>query len=171
MEKIKYVNCDRCGRPIIKGKECINDEMKAGIYCSVLCWAYENGHFKKNIMNDDVAENCYLSFKEGNIPADTKRYSNVEICDSNEDEEMEKLAALIGLSYSSYQGFIKSINSEYEPQMAGNIESKKDYDFVEWCKSVTKPNHSVSFNAGVLTCSLAYEFANGYMVFEMEEPI
>lgn len=171
MEKIKYVNCDRCGRPIIKGNECINDKVTAGIYCSVLCWAYDKGQFVKNTLNEEVVENCYLKFSEGFIPLDTKRYSNIEICDSNEDEEMEKLAELIGTSYSSYQGFFKAIDDKYKPQIAENEALKKKYDFIEWCSSYTKPCHSVDYNAGSLICRLAYEFANGYMIFEVEEPI
>lgn len=170
MERIKYVNCDRCGKPIVKGTKCINDKMKAGIYCSVLCWAYENGQFVENTINEETVENCYLKFKEGFIPLDTKRYSNIEICDSNEDEEMEKLAELIGVSYSSYLGFSPAIDKKYTPQLSSLKEPNKG-DFVEWCNSHTEPCHSVGYNAGTLICKLAYEFANGYMIFQVEEPI
>lgn len=171
MENMKFIRCDRCGRPIIKGGECINDKMKAGIYCSVLCWAYDNGDFKKNTLNEEIAENCYTKLIESNVPEGTRRYSNTVICDANEDEEMEYIADTFGYSYSSYQGFKKTLDNSFSPQLAKDERNSKALDFVEWVSAKTLPNHSVDFNAGVLVCTLAYEFANGFMVFQTEEPI
>ncbi len=171
-EKIRYVRCDRCGRPIVEGSECIKDRMKAGIYCSVLCWAYSQGDFREVTLDEEAAEDSYLELIDSTVPVKKTKYSNVEVCDANEDEEMEKLAEIMGFAYKNYKGFKRGLDNNFVPQVAEKeigLNKREELDFVEWCACTTAPNNSVSFNAGCQVSLLAYEFANGFMIFEHEE--
>lgn len=87
------------------------------------------------------------------------RYSEEILTDDNMDEEVEKLAELIGLPYSNYEKFVKTLDEGFNMQT-------HDLGFEEWLNMQTVPNStgSQAYQRGFL----AYEFANGFIVFHFE---
>lgn len=68
MNKILYTRCSCCGKPIQKDSECYIDEMRVGIFCSLLCWAKIYGRARRikltpQSLEDNIGES--IQFEEG----------------------------------------------------------------------------------------------------------
>lgn len=94
-----------------------------------------------------------------------KRYSDVVITDNNEDEEMEKLAEENGYPIWHYLGFEEKLphNKFYEQE--------NEHGYAEWVCQKVLPNHSIDCVAPDVHNFMAYEFANGFMIFGERDSI
>lgn len=85
------------------------------------------------------------------------RYSDKIITDDNYDVEMEKLADENGFGYNQ-SDFVEILDRRFTKQ-------ENDQGYEEWVKQVVKPNHSIDCASPIIESELAYEFANGFIVF------
>lgn len=88
----------------------------------------------------------------------SNKYSDLIIVDENEDENMEKLADENNFRYSQYLGFVKELPKNFEKQ-----ENRNGYE--EWIDCKVSPNHCINCVAPIVKTVIAYEFANGFMLF------
>ena len=87
------------------------------------------------------------------------RYSEEILNDDNFDEEVEKLAELIGIPHTNYETFVEKLDDNYKKQT-------HDLGFEEWLKSEIYPSSSgLEANERGF---LAYEFGNGFVVFNFD---
>lgn len=88
------------------------------------------------------------------------RYSDTVLTDDNFDEEIEKLAELIGIPHTNYEGFVEKLGDSFTLQTGENTNSE------EWIKSSTYPGNDgmTAYQKGYL----AYEFGNGFVVFNFD---
>lgn len=84
------------------------------------------------------------------------RYSNEILTDDNFDEELEKLSNLVGIWHNNYDCFVKELDNSFSVQ-------KNEYGFDEWVSSNISSDSSGMI--ATQSCKLAYEFANGFIVF------
>lgn len=91
-----------------------------------------------------------------------KRYSDIYITDDNSDEEREKLCVLLGQPYSA--GSFEEKNT-----ILGDKRFEKEYSKQFDCEvliaQVIRPNFAIDCVAPIIETTIAYEFANGFMVF------
>ena len=80
------------------------------------------------------------------------------ITDDNFDENMEKLADENGFQYNQFIKFLKELPKDFTKQI-----NKSGYE--EWVSVKTYPNHSIDCASPIVVSTVAYEFANGFMVF------
>lgn len=87
------------------------------------------------------------------------KYSEQFLTDDNFDEELEKLAELIGIPHTNYEKFEKELDSKFK-------EQTHSLGFSEWLKSgiYSNPNSLDIYEKGFL----AYEFANGFIIFNFD---
>ena len=86
------------------------------------------------------------------------KYSEITITDDNSDAEMECLADQNGYRYNQYIGFVDKLDNGFTVQ-----QNKNGYE--EWVTQKVSPNHSIDCIAPIIEAWLAYEFANGFMLF------
>lgn len=88
------------------------------------------------------------------------KYSDTILTDDNFDEEIEKLASVIGIPFVNYEGFVDTLTpSVYTCQT-------HEKGFEEWIMCVTFP--SASMGEAYQKGFLAYEFGNGFVIFNFE---
>lgn len=88
------------------------------------------------------------------------RYSNTVLIDENFDEEIEKLAEIIGVSFMDFDKFIEELDSSFTLQT-------HNLGFDEWvCVKIINQNPAISEASEDV--HLAYEFGNGFVVFHFE---
>lgn len=87
------------------------------------------------------------------------KYSNTILTDDNFDEEIEKLASVIGIPFVNYEGFVDTLTPSYKCQI-------HEKGFEEWAMCVTCP--SVGTAEAYQKGYLAYEFGNGFVIFNFE---
>ena len=88
----------------------------------------------------------------------SKRYSDLVITDEIFDESMEKLAEETGFSHIQFLEFVKELSKGFTKQ-----ENENGYE--EWVSVKTYPNHCIDCVAATEVSVVAYEFANGFMLF------
>lgn len=93
-----------------------------------------------------------------------KRYSDLFITDDNFDENMEKLADENNFSYGQFVAFLEKLPNGFTKQ-----DNKNDYE--EWVSVKTYPNHAIDCVAPIVESIVAYEFANGFMLFGEHDSI
>ena len=71
---------------------------------------------------------------------------------------MEKLADENGFQYGQFIDFTKDLSKDFTKQI-----NKNGYE--EWVSVKTHPNHSIDCSSPIVVNTLAYEFANGFMIF------
>lgn len=86
------------------------------------------------------------------------RYSDLVIIDSNFDENMEKLADENDFRYNQFINFLKELPKDFKKQ-----NGKNGYE--EWVSAKTYPNYSIDCVSPIIISTVAYEFANGFMIF------
>lgn len=86
------------------------------------------------------------------------RYSNVIITDENFDEEMERLADQNNYNYSQCIGFAEKLSDDF-------IVQQNDNGYEEWVCQKVYPDFSIDCVAPIIEAVVAYEFANGFMLF------
>lgn len=96
---------------------------------------------------------CFIQWKVSVI-----RYSDLVIIDSNFDENMEKLADENDFRYNQFINFLKELPKDFKKQ-----NGKNGYE--EWVSVKTYPNHSIDCASPIIISTVAYEFANGFMIF------
>lgn len=85
------------------------------------------------------------------------RYSKTVLTDENFDEEMEKLAEIIGISFTRFKNFVKELDSSYRVRT-------HYLGFGEWvCVKIINQNPGIS--EAYEDIHLAYEFGNGFIIF------
>ena len=85
------------------------------------------------------------------------RYNKTVLTDENFDEEMEKLAEIIGIPFTCFKNFVKELDSSFAVRT-------HDLGFDEWaCVKIINQNPSIS--EAYEDVYLAYEFGNGFMIF------
>lgn len=88
------------------------------------------------------------------------RYSNVILTDDNFDEELEKLCDFTGIPTDCYNSFVDNIEG-FELQE----NNKKE----EWIKTYGSfPDKGSDYRQAHQRGQLAYEFGNGFIVFDYE---
>ena len=88
------------------------------------------------------------------------KYSNVFITDENMDYELEQLCKKISISNNNCEGFTEKLEDGYTKQQAEGFD--------EWIKCGSYPNKGSDFRQAIQKGFLAYEFANGFLVFNFE---
>lgn len=86
------------------------------------------------------------------------RYSNVIITDENFDEEMERLADQNNYNYSQCIGFAEKLSDDF-------IVQQNDNGYEEWVCQKVYPDFSIDCVTPIIEAVVAYEFANGFMLF------
>lgn len=89
------------------------------------------------------------------------KYSNKILNDDNFDEELEKLVIKLGFDSSYCNNFVKSLDDYWVKQ-----EGVDGCD--EYVKAKLVPNPNANFKQGVEVGQIAYEFGNGFIVFDYE---
>lgn len=89
-----------------------------------------------------------------------RKYSNSILDDNNFDIELEELAKYTGIELNKYDNFLKKLDSKYECQSLNG--------FGEWVKYEIKPNKGSDFRQAYQVGKVAYEFENGFIVFDFE---
>lgn len=114
----------------------------------------DSGHDKymKYCPNCGARLETHIMSEEGN------RYSNLFITDDNFDENMEKLADENDFSYTQFITFLEKLPDGFTRQ-----DNKNGYE--EWVSVKTYPNHVIDCVAPIIESVVAYEFANGFMLF------
>lgn len=87
-----------------------------------------------------------------------KKYSDLILTDDNFDENMEKLADENGYNYSDYIDFVKELPEGFSKQINEN-------GYEEWILMKVYPDHSWDCIFPIIQTILAYEFANGFILF------
>lgn len=89
------------------------------------------------------------------------KYSNTILTEDNFDDEYEKLVAIVEPPYNSYEGFVSALDGEFTVQ-----EHEKGFN--EYLIQKVSPNrNNMQFHQHTVT--LAYEFGNGFMVFNFTD--
>ena len=88
------------------------------------------------------------------------KYSNKILTDDNFDEEIEKLSDIIGFHHDNFDDFVKTIEG-FEKQQHNN-------GFDEFIKSKIIPNKASDFKQASQKGKAAYEFGNGFILFNFE---
>lgn len=89
-----------------------------------------------------------------------KKYSDLILTDENFDENMEKLADENDFSYGQYLKFVEKLPEELNFSRQDN---KNGYE--EWISTRTRPNHAIDCVSPIVESIVAYEFANGFILF------
>lgn len=89
------------------------------------------------------------------------KYSNKILSDDNFDDEVEKLAEIIGIPHTNYDCFLEKLDNGFEVQ-------NHDLGFEEWINYQTIPGVGGGCLQAYQTGKLAYEFANGFIVMNFE---
>ena len=85
------------------------------------------------------------------------RYSKTVLTDENFDEEMEKLAEIIGIPFTRFNKFVKELDNSFAVRT-------HYLGFDEWaCVRIINQNPWTS--EAYEDVYLAYEFGNGFMIF------
>ena len=88
------------------------------------------------------------------------RYSNVILTDDNFDEELEKLCDFAGISIDCYSSFVNNIE---------DFILQENNEREEWIKVYGSfPNKSSNYEQAYQKGQLAYEFYNGFIIFDYE---
>lgn len=96
------------------------------------------------------------------------RYSDVYITDYNEDEEREKLCELLNQPY--YAGsFWETEDFKEDKRFEKTCDEELDCEV--WIAQVVLPNHAIDCIAPIIETAIAYEFANGFMVFGFRDSL
>lgn len=98
------------------------------------------------------------NYKQFLKKGDTMKYSDVILTDENFDEEVEKLAEIIGLHHTQYEDFVTKLDDKFKCQ-------EHDLGFEEWVKQIVKPNFAIDCAAPIFESWKAYEFGNGFVIF------
>ena len=88
------------------------------------------------------------------------KYSNTILTDDNFDEELEKLCSKININYIEYESFFKKLPKDFTLQNNNGID--------EWISYSINPDFSSDCKQAYQKGYLAYEFGNGFMVFNFE---
>lgn len=89
-------------------------------------------------------------------------YSNIILTDDNFDENLEMICDTMGVSQECYESFESTLDDSFTFQYNNNIK--------EWISS----NGCISSKCGLKATQsykIAYEFANGFMVFNCNDVI
>lgn len=78
---------------------------------------------------------------------------NIIITDDNFDEEFEKICDEKGYPYGCNVEFVDSLP-------VGFTKSEN-----EWIKTIIKPNIAIDCNTAIEIYQIAFQFANGFMIF------
>lgn len=88
----------------------------------------------------------------------SKRYSDLVITDEIFDENMEKTAEENGFSHLQFLEFVEELPKGFTRQ-----ENENGYE--EWVSVKIYPNHCIDCVSPIVESVVAYEFANGFMLF------
>ena len=89
------------------------------------------------------------------------RYSNVFLTDTNFDDELEKLSEIVGIHFNNYDSFVESLDNKFMCQT-------HTLGFEEWIISGVYPSVGSDYKQAYQKGKLAYEFANGFIIFDFE---
>lgn len=89
------------------------------------------------------------------------KYSNVILTDENFDTEIETLATIIGIPFTKYENFVEILPSGFTCQT-------HEKGFEEWICFETVPSFSSDCASAYQKGYLAYEFGNGFIIFNFE---
>ncbi len=96
------------------------------------------------------------------------RYSDIYITDDNQDEEREKLCDLLNEPY--YAGEFWETEIFREDKRFKKTYSE-EFDCEVWVAQVFLPDYSIDCVAPIVETAIAYEFANGFMVFGFHDSL
>jgi hypothetical protein len=83
---------------------------------------------------------------------------NISITDKNYDFEYEKICEENGYPYCIYSEFVEKLSSKF-------FKSTDENGCEIWCEVTFKPNYAIDCSSAIEEYQIAYEFANGFMVF------
>lgn len=90
----------------------------------------------------------------------SRRYSDLIITDEIFDENMERLADENDFLYGQFLDFVEKLPKELNFTKQDN---KNGYE--EWISVRSLPNHAIDCISPIVESIVAYEFANGFMLF------
>lgn len=88
------------------------------------------------------------------------KYSNTILTDNNFDEELEKLCDKVNISHNEYESFEEKLPKDFIVQDNNGID--------EWISYSINPDFSIDCIRAFQKGFLAYEFGNGFMIFNFE---
>lgn len=84
---------------------------------------------------------------------------NIFISDENYDLEHEKICDENGWSYGKESDFVKTLSSDFQKQI-------DDFGEEKWVSVSFYPDHVINCIGPIEIYGIAYEFANGFMIFQ-----
>lgn len=88
------------------------------------------------------------------------KYSNLILTDDNFDEELVKLCKKINISHTQYESF--------EPKLTNDFHKQDNEGIEEWISYKILPDFSYDCSQVFQKGYLAYEFGNGFIIFNFE---
>lgn len=89
------------------------------------------------------------------------KYSDVVLTDDNFDDELEKLSEIVGIHFNNYDNFVESLDNKFMCQI-------HTLGFEEWIICGAYPSIGSDCKQAYQREKLAYEFANGFIIFDFE---
>ena len=90
------------------------------------------------------------------------KYSNVPLTDDNFDTELDKLSEIAGIHLNSYDDFVDKLDDKFHCQT-------HPLGFEEWITCGIYPDVSSDCSQVCQKGKLAYQFGNGFIIFDFKE--